>query len=379
MPTTITAADPAHFLSLVPRLLGYTPARSLVLVPMRGSRSLGALRVDLPPDELDGAEAVAANVVGMVCRIPRADGMIAVIYTDASASLDLPGYALIAALDRHADACGLAVVDALTVAGDGWGSHRDPQRPEGGRPLAELERRLPPVPGDQRSGSDLPESSAQARADVAVALQSLYGALEVLCGIPAGDTARDGAAERSEDAAADIRIDPAALEAACAFGDLPALFEDALGWDAGDRTPMRIAELAWCLNRPALRDVALVQWSSDRAGGERAIEAQQRWEDGADYPADLASVMWGEGERPDPGRLETALTLVRHVAATAPTPLRAGPLAMCAWLAWALGRSTHAEHYAVLAHDVEPDHGLADIVRSFVAAAHLPDWAFRER
>jgi len=373
MPTTVTAADPAHFLSLVPRLLGYTPARSLVLVPMRGSRSLGALRVDLPPDELDGAEAVAANVVGMVCRIPRADGMIAVIYTDASASLDLPGYALVAALDRHADACGLPLIDALTVAGDGWGSHHDPQRPEGGRPLAELERHLPPLPGDQRSGAALPEAPAQTRDDVEVALRALQSALSVLCGIPAEIPAENAA----DDAA--TRIDPAALEAACAFGDLPTLFEDALGWDAGGRTPMRIAELAWCLNRPALRDVALVQWSSDRTGGERALEAQRRWEDGADYPADLASVMWGEGERPDPDRLEAALTLVRHVAAAAPEPLRAGPLAMCAWLAWALGRSTHAEHYATLAQRIEPDHGLADIVRSFVAAAHLPDWAFRQR
>ena len=49
------------------------------------------------------------------------------------------------------------------------------------------------------------------------------------------------------------------------------------------------------------------------------------------------------------------------------------------WLAWALGRSTHAERYAILACEVEPEHGLAEIVRSFVLAGHLPDWAFRRQ
>ena len=29
--------------------------------------------------------------------------------------------------------------------------------------------------------------------------------------------------------------------------------------------------------------------------------------------------------------------------------------------------------------DLEPEHGLAEIVRSFVHAGHLPDWAFRPR
>ena len=59
--------------------------------------------------------------------------------------------------------------------------------------------------------------------------------------------------------------------------------------------------------------------------------------------------------------------------------LQPGPLATCAWLAWALGRSTHAELYARRACDIEPEHGLAEIVQSFVHAGHLPDWAFRRR
>jgi hypothetical protein len=68
--------------------------------------------------------------------------------------------------------------------------------------------------------------------------------------------------------------------------------------------------------------------------------------------------------------LETAL-------AVAPRADRPGTLAVCAWLSWALGRSTHAEVYASAAREIEPEHGLSEIVLSFVAAGHLPDWAFR--
>ena len=146
----------------------------------------------------------------------------------------------------------------------------------------------------------------------------------------------------------------------------------ALGWDAACLAPFDAAALTWCLARPALRDIALVQWCGGMAAGDEALDAQLRWESGEEYPAHLAMQMWGEGERPDPDRLEAALALSRRVAAAAPRAVRAGPLATCAWLAWALGRSTHAERYATLACEIEPEHGLAEIVRSFVLAGHLP-------
>lgn len=362
MSTIVRAADAAEFLSLVPRLLGYTPTESLVVVPMADGRSLGAMRVDLPPDDVD-VDAVASSIVGMVCRIPTAEAFVAVAYTLASARAGLPEAELMAALSRSADACGLGVTDALTVAGDGWGSHRSADLPPGGNDLAELSARMPP-PGDQTSGARLPEVDDTVVAAIPAAIASLEAALTLICGIPS-------LADPPE------RLEPAALEAACALDDLPALYEDALRWDVDDLDPLRGALLVWCLARPSLRDVAIVQWSSDRRGGDRALEAQRRWEDGEEYPSDLGCVMWGEGSRPDPDRLETALTLVRHIAAVAPEELRAGPLATAAWLAWALGRSTHAGTYASAALAQERHHGLADIVRSFVAASHLPDWAFR--
>jgi hypothetical protein len=128
-----------------------------------------------------------------------------------------------------------------------------------------------------------------------------------------------------------------------------------------------------------VRDVALVQWSGSFDDGDHALDAQMRWESGEEYPVHLAMRMWGEGLQPEPKRLVAALEMVRHVAALMPADVRAGSLAMCAWLSWALGRSTHADIYARMACEIEPEHGLSEIVLSFVTAGHLPEWAFRDR
>jgi hypothetical protein len=69
--------------------------------------------------------------------------------------------------------------------------------------------------------------------------------------------------------------------------------------------------------------------------------------------------------------------IARHAAAIAPREARPGPLATCGWLSGALGRSTHADLYALEACEIDPEHGLAEIVRSFVHAGHLPEWAFQ--
>lgn len=472
MTTIVTAANAAEFLSLVPRLLGYHPTRSLVLIPFAAKRTLGAMRVDLPPDAGD-ADCTAATLIGMVCKVAAADAVAIVSYTDETfgAGRGIPHAELARALESRADACGLRLVDALCVAADAWGSYLEDDGAGEGRPLGELGIDPPGLAvlampeGDQRSGADLPATEPAARELVARALRSVAGAVTMLCGEEvggpagasqtAGGPAARGSGESGEtesDAAADpgcaaepghadgrgaggerrarggrgvatgrgaggrgvatgpgaagpgatpepgvamleaapepvehetsaaaeesVRVDPRALAAVCAMDDLPELFEAALRWDAATVDPFDAAVLAWCLSRPALRDIALIEWCSGLAAGDTALDAQLRWERGEEYPAHVAMRMWGEGDRPDPERIATALELVRHVAALAPRDHRAGPLAVSAWLAWALGRSTHAGRYADLACELEPEHGLAEIVRSFVHAGHLPEWAF---
>ncbi|WP_106816438.1 DUF4192 family protein [Microbacterium timonense] len=407
--TVVKAADAAQFLSFLPRMLGYRPFRSLVVVPFHGPRSLGAMRFDLPTTGDDPVDAIAATVIGTVCRLPDADAVAAIVYTDARFADGgrMPHRALLRAVERRADACGLRTADLLCVAADAWGSALDPECPPTGRALEELETDDPrlaelPLPrGDQLAGSELPPGSARDRRAVATALRALEEAIGTLCGQDpdADGPVRDGLGEPSfEDVTlpADLgpvpgplddgltdegpadppaRVDPRALATACRLDDLPGFFEDVL--TTAEPDAYETAAVVWCLSRPSLRDVALVQWSGNVSEGDEALDAQLRWEDGEDYPAHLAARMWGEGDRPQPARLEDALALTRHAAALAPRELRPGPLAMCAWLAWALGRSTHAWAYADRAYEIDPEHGLAQILLSFVHAGHLPEWAFR--
>lgn len=372
MTTVVKAADAAQFLSLVPRMLGFRPRDSLVLVPFRGSRSVGALRFDLPaPGAPDAPAGIAATVVGMVCRIPDVDRFALIVYADAALDAAREARApLVDAVRTRADECGLPLVDELLVGLDAWAAYDDPGRGGPSDMFDEVDGD-PGVAADQASAAELPEVDPARRECTARALQALRGAVALLCGPDDADTG---------DPASDPpgpRIDPCALEAAVQLDDLPALFERALSWDAASLDPSSAAVLTWCLARPAVRDIALVQWCAGSTAGDEALDAQLRWEEGEEYPSHLAMFLWGEGERPVPTRLHAALALVRSVAALAPPEAQAGPLATAAWLSWALGRSTHAERYARAATAAEPEHGLAEIVLSFVGAGHLPDWAFQ--
>jgi len=380
MTTIIKAASAAQFLGLVPHLLGFRPTRSMVLVPFAGPRSLGAMRIDLEPQSTDDSEMptvlveppadtvdrLAATAIGMVCRIPAADAVAVVVYTDeAIAGEALPREQLARAVARRADACGIELRDALCVAAGGWASFLDPERPPGGRPLDELrsdehaERLLPVGPGDQHTAAALPPVDPARLADVTTAVEALTGAVG------------------TDAATVESRIDPRALDSLEQLDDIPQLLERMLQWDAATAAPFEVAVAVLCLSRPALRDIALLQWSGSIADGVRALEAQLRWEDGEPYPEELGARVWGEGPGPDPERLESALQLARQCAALTSGLRRATVLGICAWLSWAQGRSTEAGDYAAQACASGAEMPLAEVVLAFVNTAHLPDWAFQ--
>ena len=393
MTTIVKAANAAQFLSLIPKMLGYRPTRSVVLIPFAGARSIGAMRFDLPDEaESEEIDRIAATLIGMVCRLPEADAVAAVAYTDERFDDDgMPHRDLIEALEKRADACGVRVTDALCVAADAWGSHLDPACPRAGRPLDELgeeprgAEHLTVAEGDQAAGSELRLSTSPRRS--ARPARCSHSRTQSSCcavrsrGLAAFGSAFSSARERRRHP---IRIPPTVDASTrrrwprCARSmTCPRSSRKRSGGMPRRLAPFDAAALVWCLARPALRDIALVQWCGGMSAGDEALDAQLRWESGEEYPAHLAMQMWGEGERPDPDRLEAALALSRRIAAAAPERCAPAPLATCGWLAWALGRSTHAERYALLACEIEPEHGLAEIVRSFVLAGHLPDWAFR--
>jgi hypothetical protein len=354
MTTVIRAAGAADFLALVPRLTGYLPARSVMLVPFAGNRTAGGIRFDLP-DTTDHLELdrITSTLIGLICKVAHTDAVAAVIYTDRAFrdGDGMPHEALARSIIARADLCGLRMSEALCVAADGWGSYLDPQTPAGGHPLTE-------IPYDDEAFADMPVD-----ADVAAGAE-----------LPGADLVEKERVARLlgalDDVSAATPDDPDPLD------DLPQLFEDALAWQPEALPAAQSALLVYCLARPALRDIALVQWSADLAKGDAAFDAQLAWADGAPYPPELAATMWGDGPSPDPERLIAALELCRRAAAVAPREVRPGPLSACAWLAWALGRSSHAARYAEAAREIDPHHGMAEIVLTMVGNAHLPEWAF---
>ena len=365
MTTIIRATDSAEFLGLIPALAGCTPRRSLVLLPFEENRSYGVMRLDLPRPDTPLAELVA-SLIGMICRVPHTDAVAIVVYDDVA--LDdarLPWTELVDALADRAEACELRVVDRICVGADAWACYGE----DGLHPLSEIPA-APTVPGigdvsiDQHHGAELPPVDAQERRNVSAALDALRGVLDERL---AGQELSEG------------RHNPQALDAAARLDDVPAFFERMLE-PAEARDPFDLAALAWCLNRPLFRDVALVQWARDQREGLRALGAQLAYRDrAAAIPESLGGTLLGAGPRPDPDRLRNAQELARRLAPQLDGTDRVGPLVAAAWLSWALGRSTHAAAHIEQALALSPEHSMANLLASVLHAGLLPDWAFTRR
>jgi hypothetical protein len=367
MTIVMKASGSAEFLGLVPALAGFTPTRSVVLVPFENTRAYGALRMDLP--DVDPF-LFAERAVGLTARIERTDAVAVVVYCEEAAlstrdGLVLPHAVLVDSILGAAEDARLGIVDALCVTPDGWASYLDDDPCL--HPLSSATPEVPTeagaVEGDQNDGADLPDPGVIACERVGRALTELD---RVLCRIRIGGSAHTG------------RESPQAITTAQLLEDIPELFESAL--DLPDDPPaFTCAALIWLLDQPLYRDVALLQWATDHPGGESALTAQLAYRDTGVLPTDRGGTMIGMGRRPDPRRLRAALRTVRIVAAHAPRAERTGPLAVAAWLSWALGRASHAEQYLAQIERIDPEYSFGRLLHQLMAARPLPDWAFDRR
>jgi len=283
---------------------------------------MGAMRVDLPTP--GSVMKTASTALGMVLRVEGVQSVAVIVYTERDA---LYATAFLQAIQQKINHSGIGLVDLLYVTSEGWGSTADPAAPH---PLSELP--ASEVTTDVLAPTVLPEVSDEHRKST---VDSTHGVEDI--------------------------------------GDLITYLESILDVTPSELSPSQARIMHELLRRPALRDIALLQWCQGRDRGGEALDAQLDWEAGTEYPAHLAMHVWGDGPRPSVSRLERALELTRWVTATIPD---AGSYATLAWLSWALGRSTHAEAYAKRGKELDPDHGLCEIVLSFVNAGHLPAWAF---
>ncbi|MGM7667998.1 DUF4192 family protein [Microbacterium sp. A93] len=367
MNTVLRATDSAEFLGIVPSLAGFTPRQSIVLLPFQRSRAHGAMRIDLPRDDVDLDEYVD-TAIGLVSRVTGTDAVAVVVYTDEHPlhtpdGIVLPSTIVVDDLLDLAVDLGLHVVDALCVTPEGWSSylHDDPVlRPSAEIPVPPTVPEIGDVSGDQDAGAALPVVGLAEKERVGRALRDLS---DVLAHEHLGLTG--------------ARENPQAIAASMLLDDLPLFFEDLLE-SPENMPPFETAALLWCLDRPRYRDVALLQWATDLPTGVRALNAQLAYaEYGAGVSDDVGQVFLGRGPSPDADRLAVALTIARNVAVRAPRASRPAPLTAAAWLSWALGRSTHAAHYLRMVAEIDPCYSLASLISSMIDAAILPEWTFR--
>jgi len=285
------------------------------------------MRLDRPPADQD-LNAFAQTAVGYICKLREATGVMPVAFGDTSADDLAP---LLGALIAAADRVGLEVVDSAAVGTDGYLSGTTNEL----RPLAEIE------PEPEYSEALTP----QERAALPARDESLWRELN--------------------------EIDP--LFGELYMGELVLRAQAFVV--AEPHCPQDFAIIGQAMDVPALRDIVLITWAQGPDRGMDAAEAQIAWELGSEYPTDLARTLWGEGPQPDPKRLHAARENLRLLAASRDNP-GAGIFSVLAWISWALGESSVANEYVRMAYEIEPGHGLSEIVAAMVYAGHLPEWAF---
>jgi len=368
MTTIINATDPAEFLSLVPALAGFTPRESLVMLPFRGTRTQGAMRIDLPDAEVD-PEEYADLALRALLQVHGVDAVALVVYTDVEPQqipdgLLLPQLRTVEAVAGVCADAGLRIVDMFCVTPSGWADCIDDD-PEI-RPLDVGRVAVPGIgdlTGDQLTGAALPPSDLVTRERVGRALDDLE--------IEMSRREQGDRFVHAED-------NPLALlTAELVLDDLPGFAEHLLDAPA-ELSEFECAALLWCLSRPPLRDSLLVQWATDEDFGSQALDAQLSFSvDQTPIPDTVGEIFLGRGPRPDPDRLGCALQAVRTAASRAPRDARVGALTAAAWLSWALGRSSHAGAYVDEALRIDPEHSMASLIASVLSAAMLPEWVLR--
>ncbi|KGJ72565.1 hypothetical protein GY21_14600 [Cryobacterium roopkundense] len=387
MQPTIVKTRKAHdFLALVPQLVGFRPERSMVLVAFRGNRTCGALRFNLPdPDAPTQVyKRIATTLVGVLCKIPGVDAVVPVAYTDESFSAvrGLPHENFVDCLVKRAEMSGFLVRDALCVAADAWGSYLDPNCPARGRTLDEITSSpvCEEIPAAHRlglatvqSGAELPRVAPVVRNHVLQAYRR-YQRLDL----------RDARQEALVQAVGEV-LDPVDIA------------EEALTWSATEPDPADVARLLFVVQSPAYRDQVMVQFAFGREVGRQAYQVNQAYlhrrrstgrslddlvaeefESGENPEAwRISDLLLGQNEdRPDPLRIERAISLLKYVAASAPRRNRPAPLCMLSWLSWTLGRGSVAGLLVEQALAIDSTYPMATLLNTLLGTGTLPDWAF---
>ncbi|MFO7690679.1 MAG: DUF4192 family protein [Cryobacterium sp.] len=408
----VRTAKACDFLALVPQLVGFHPENSIVLVAMRGNRSCGALRFNLPdPDAPQRVhQRIATSLVGTICKIPGADALVPVTYTDDSfaAARGIPHDRFTESLISRAQLSGFLVRDALCVGSDAWGSYLDPECPAEGHPLTDITASAATtgIPAEVRqelatvhSGTELPDVDLAAKERVARRYRRLargsdcsgaasvpllrdlvdtVGFTERFLAIPAAALSADDAALLLFTMQPPSTRDQMMLQ--IAFGREAGFdareshrrysaLQKVFGGSLGDIVAQDLAGLDDSRIDDSRIDDAGFDCAVRAARAETQAKRAQAWQIGSRLIGTCV-------DRPDPARCSVGIAVLKRVVALAPRSTRPAPLCMLAWLSWALGRGTVAGLFLEQALSIDEQYSMALLLNEMLGSGRLPEWAF---
>lgn len=380
--SVVKCSTPADLLRLVPDLVG-VPIHddSVVLVLWRGTRTHGAMRIDLPPTRVPHEQrAWALQILGTICKVEGVEAVLPVVYTGSAFAPTgrLPHADLLRVLNRTAERMGLEVRDLMCVAADGWGSLKDPRLPRGGRPLDEIGL---PEGGSNRPGRrqapDYPQRDQAAKDSFTKAFTRWWihpeGPGGVLHGV---DLRRPGTAFGR---GAALRPAMQRYRHGEDQADLVELVERMLDRHDEEDGPCPCRALLHALaTRQGLENLVLLQFGWGRDFGAELWRAANGGDDAAPALRRMEAALGGGAfPRPDVDRVGRAIAALTEVGGLLEPEDRAPIDGMLAWLHWALGGGSLAGALADRAEGVDPGRDVPAFVRSRVERGMLPEWAFR--
>lgn len=351
-PTVMKAHRPGEFLAMVPKLLGYNPIHSLVVVGFSQKRTTIAYRLNLDalghyqPEDLISHLRKASL---------ESDGAIFLIYTDDELPDEppLPFTDELIALAIAAHGMGYTTLPAMIVGANAFGVYGDDEHAPQLHSLLDIQSEDADsldveVRENQNSGTELPEVTDEdlaERVHAAVHSSTPEKLLEeddmhsviVLSGMV---KARPNAKKSSQDSA--LVVGAAMIE------------------------------------MPMFRDAALITWGWGEVAGTQAMEEGRAYQMSTNVEGvETYEILQGQWKiRPDAANLKAGIGYCKEVAAHLPIEHRAPALFMAGWMEWALGRSSMAAEYLSAAIESDEEYTPARAMQILLEHGFLPEWAY---
>lgn len=389
-PEVIRCRSTADFLAALPQLTGFTAPDSIFVVFFSGRRAGRAMRVDLPASD---RPSDSLGLLDLICDALHDLGSVQGVVSDPAVVISSgqtfaaaggpPWRKLATRLERRLRREGIRLRELCCIAPDGWVSYRDPEAPPAGRPLSEidespiaLEARLrgetrPPL---SQLGA-VPDPDPEKRAAVAAALEE----------IPPFESSGAAPSDFVARLAEHLRHPPPAG----AYGWMTDTAEvvRALRDEDHPLEPSMTARLIRCAQHPD-RWLLLALGILTRPEFPEELAREMGPAQFAGVPVDLdagpaPSRRAGWSVRriltsisPDFTGFERIPEIRRRLLAAvseAPDELRAGLLALSAWVWWLGGTQSVAHRQALEAVALDPDSALARMAERMVSyPVYLP-------